>query len=177
MDSPACPNCGTRVPLQGADDEWCEACGKKLPLAVVAAVHAAAKRLRKAQAAEASDSPESSTPAQSAKRLPGCTIFGISAAIAFLGPLAWLAFVAMEFGKVQQGGSLIEVGAGRCLPRAAHQHVARVKAWQGSKVADGNSGSSDEVSAWGDEPGAPEGEGEGTFATEVALGKGDNDRR
>ena len=96
MDFPACPNCGTSIPLQGADDEWCEACGKKLPLAVVAAVHAAAKRLRKAQAAAAAQNPdanasaENPTQTKSKKSLPGCAIL-LFAAAAALAPLAWLA--------------------------------------------------------------------------------------
>jgi hypothetical protein len=100
VNSPACPNCGTNVPLQGADDEWCEACGKKLPLGVVAAVHAAAKRLRKAQAAAAEEQAHTAgseapvTPAgpmsgKAAKRLPGCSIYLFAAAM-FLGACGWL---------------------------------------------------------------------------------------
>jgi hypothetical protein len=98
MNSLACPNCGTSVPLQGADDEWCEACGKKLPLGVVAAVHAAAKKLRKAQTAAAeeqanaanSEAPVSPGPTsvKTAKRIPGCSI-GLLAAATFLVACAW----------------------------------------------------------------------------------------
>jgi hypothetical protein len=106
MDSPACPNCGTSVPLQGADDEWCEACGKKLPLAVVAAVHAAAKRLRKAQAAaaaqnsgaEASATPDQPALAKSAKRFPGCAIFLFAAGLALVS-LTWLAMGSWNPGQ------------------------------------------------------------------------------
>jgi predicted amidophosphoribosyltransferase len=94
MDSPACPHCGASVPLQGADDEWCEACGKQLPLAIVAAVHAAAKRLRKEQAAAAASQPPApaanSAQKVKAKRLPGCAIILLAAAMA-LAPLASLA--------------------------------------------------------------------------------------
>jgi hypothetical protein len=98
MNSPACPNCGVSIPLQGADEEWCEACGKKLPLGVVAAVHAAAKRLRKAQAAaeeqadaaspEAPISPAGPTSVKAAKRLPGCSIYLFAAAM-ILGAFGW----------------------------------------------------------------------------------------
>jgi hypothetical protein len=66
MTSLTCPNCDAPVPLQGGDDEWCEACGKRLPLAVVAAVHAAAKRMRQAAAAQAAgrdDDEKALTPA------------------------------------------------------------------------------------------------------------------
>jgi hypothetical protein len=99
MNLPACPNCGTTIPLQGADDEWCEACGKKLPLAVVAAVHAAAKRLRKAQAAAAEEQAHAANPetplttgptsVKTAKRLPGCTTCLLAAAM-ILAACAWL---------------------------------------------------------------------------------------
>jgi hypothetical protein len=99
MNSPTCPNCGTSIPLQGADDEWCEACGKKLPMGVVAAVHAAAKRLRKAQAAAAEEPAQSSSPeahtspagptsVKALKRLPGCSIY-LFAAVTLLGACAW----------------------------------------------------------------------------------------
>jgi hypothetical protein len=102
MEPPVCPNCGASIPLQGADDEWCEACGKQLPLAVVAAVHAAAKRLRKTQAAAAAAEPSvsDSKPRPRAKRLPGCAVYLFAAAIALV-PLAWFAVLPLVFGIVQ----------------------------------------------------------------------------
>jgi len=81
MNSLICPNCDAPVPLQGGDDEWCAACGKRLPLAVVAAVHAAAKRMRletAAAAGSADDKPKADvTPPQDerptfGKRVAGC---------------------------------------------------------------------------------------------------------
>jgi hypothetical protein len=48
MTSLKCPNCDADLPLEGGDDEWCEACGKKLPVHIVAAIHAELKRRRHA---------------------------------------------------------------------------------------------------------------------------------
>jgi hypothetical protein len=104
-----CPHRDADLPVEGADDEWCEACGKRLPVHVVAAVHAEAKRrrtnLQPIELPEVEDKPLSPTTQSRlrlAARVASCLLclVGIGS---FFSPWGWLP--AFWLGH-QRGGTL-----------------------------------------------------------------------